>query len=172
MSKDEVLLKHARNSINKELGLEAISISDSDSLKDQSQGVFVTIYNQQDHLRGCIGHIAPAFSSIGEEIESVAIASAFQDPRFNPVQAKEFNDLRLEISLLEPETPIQSIEELDPKKFGIIITSGKRRGVLLPDIDGVDSVEEQIRITLQKAGVSPSEDYSIEKFLVKKLKES
>jgi len=174
VSRDEILLITARSTLERKLNGVKPSRNNEDSniLQQSSQGVFVTLYLPEKRLRGCIGHLSAVFDTIGEEIESCALASGFQDPRFPSLTASELEKVSIEISLLEPDTPVENISELDPKKFGIIIESGTKKGVLLPDIDGVDTVSEQISITLQKAGIAPNESYEIKKFEVTKISES
>ncbi len=130
-------------------------------------GVFVTI-KKNDELRGCIGTFLPARKNIGEEIISNAISAATQDHRFSLIVQNELSELNYEVSILsEPEqikiteNPTKFSEEkfrqvgLNPKKYGVIVkTNGGKSGLLLPDLDGVDSVEKQISIACQKAGIN------------------
>lgn len=132
-----------------------------------SQGVFVTLHTRADRaLRGCIGHMRAVHHRLADEIEDCAIAAAFSDPRFPPVRRDELDGLEIELSLLEPEEPVPSRSDLDPRVWGITARSGFRRGVLLPDLDGVDTVEQQLAITLRKAGIRPDEDYELTRFRV------
>jgi len=135
---------------------------------ERKAGVFVTIY-RKDQLRGCIGTYAPTQESIAKEIVGNAIAASFRDPRFSPVSKKELDDLAFEVSVLEEPKQIKDVKELDEKKYGVIVkTSDGRSGLLLPDIPGVKTPEEQIQIASQKGGILPDEDMQILKFAVAK----
>src|SRR4030043_1188952 len=116
----------------------------------QRAGVFVSI-KKQGELRGCIGTFMPTRANVAEEIVANAISSATQDPRFLPVGVSELDDLEYSVDVLTGPEPVRSVDQLDPKKYGVIVECGFRRGLLLPDLEGVDSVEEQIRICRAKA---------------------
>ena len=117
-------------------------------------------------LRGCIGTISPVESCIADEIIRNAISSGTQDPRFPPVEEDELNSLVYSVDVLSEPEPISSMDQLDIKRYGVIVTNGKRRGLLLPNLDGVDTPKQQIDIALQKAGISIHETYSMERFEV------
>lgn len=121
------------------------------------KGVFVTIYtksNPEKKLRGCIGTFLPAKENIAQEIIDNAISAAIYDYRFNPIAENELGGLKYEVSLLNPPERIDSVENLDPKKYGVIVKSpDEKTGLLLPDIEGVDSPKHQILIACQKAGI-------------------
>ncbi len=124
------------------------------------KGVFVTIYRKSDfnpskkELRGCIGTFLPTKENIAQEIVDNAISAATRDWRFNPITQDELNNLQYEVSLLNPPEQIDSVEKLDPKKYGVIVKSQDgRTGLLLPDIEGVDTPQHQILIACQKAGI-------------------
>ncbi|HZK70271.1 MAG TPA: AmmeMemoRadiSam system protein A [Clostridia bacterium] len=132
-------------------------------------GVFVSI-KKNGQLRGCIGTISPTKKNLAEEIINNAISAGTQDPRFRAVRESELSDLVYSIDVLGAPEKIASIDELDVKRYGVIVTSGFRRGLLLPDLDGVDTPEEQIDIALQKAGIESHENYSMERFEVIRYK--
>jgi len=132
-------------------------------------GVFVSI-KKHGELRGCIGTIAPTKNSIAEEIIANAVSSGTKDPRFHPVAESELPDLEYSVDVLAPPEPISSFDELDVKKYGVIVTNGFRRGLLLPNLDGVDTVAEQVDIALRKAGINPREKYQMERFEVTRHK--
>jgi AmmeMemoRadiSam system protein A len=138
---------------------------------DQSQGVFVTIQTHEGELRGCIGHIGAMCRSLTEEVQQCARAAAFEDPRFPPLNASELDSVRIEISLLSPLEPVASTQDLDCKKYGVVVSSGFRRGLLLPDLEGVNSVASQLDIARQKARISPKESIEIHRFTIKKVQE-
>ena len=131
-------------------------------------GCFVTLHDAHGELRGCIGTIEPRYFDLGDEIVSNAISAGTKDPRFPAVTAPELAELTIEVSVLQPPQPVQSLEELDPRRYGVVVRNGARRGVLLPDIEGVDTVAYQLAITRRKARIGPDEPIEIEKFVVDK----
>ena len=132
-------------------------------------GVFVSI-KKKGNLRGCIGTIAPTRENIAEEIISNAISSGTKDPRFQQVTEDELGELEYSVDVLgEPEN-ITSLKELDVEKYGVIVTLGFRRGLLLPALQGVNTPEEQVSIALQKAGIQEYENYKMERFEVVRYK--
>ncbi len=135
----------------------------------EKAGVFVTLHKHGD-LRGCIGTFDPATANVAAEIVRNAVSSATDDPRFEPVSPDELKDLDYSVDVLTPPEPVESKEQLDPKKYGIIVQSGWRRGLLLPDLDGVDTVEQQISISKQKASIAPNEPVKLYRFEVKRYK--
>lgn len=126
-------------------------------LLDRKSGVFVTI-KKQGQLRGCIGTYLATRENIAEEIIRNAIAAATEDHRFGPIQEKELSSLSYTVYLLKEPELVKDMAELNPKKYGIIIKSGLKSGLLLPDLEGVDTVEKQIAIACQKAGINPSQE--------------
>jgi hypothetical protein len=132
-------------------------------------GVFVSIHRLGE-LRGCIGTIEPQRANVAEEIILNAISSATRDPRFLPITPDELKDLEYSIDVLTKPEPIKSKDQLDPKRYGVIVEAGWRKGVLLPDLEGVDSVEEQIDICRQKAGIMPNEPVKLYRFEVRRYK--
>lgn len=135
-----------------------------DEMKRVKRGVFVS-FKKRGELRGCIGTIYPTTENVAEEIIRNAVEAGQRDPRFQPIAEREIGELEVSVDeLLEPE--LASRDELDPKEYGVIVTSGMRRGLLLPDLEGVDTVEYQLSVALQKAGIYRGEDYSIERFKV------
>lgn len=121
-------------------------------------------------LRGCIGTTAPTQSNLAEEIIKNAIQAAMQDPRFPPVQPGELSELSYSVDVLEKPEKISDESALDPKKFGVIVESGFRKGLLLPDIEGVDTVEDQVNIAKRKAGIFSSEPVLLYRFKVTRYK--
>ena len=128
-------------------------------------GVFVSL-KEHGNLRGCIGTISPTCPTIAEEIIQNAISACSSDPRFDPVTVDELDSLDVSVDVLSDAEPITSKAELDVKRYGVIVTKGFRRGLLLPNLEGVDTVDEQIAITLRKAGISSVSDYQMERFEV------
>lgn len=128
-------------------------------------GVFVSI-KKAGRLRGCIGTISPVRKNIAEEIINNAISSGTQDPRFEPVEEDELDSLVYSVDVLMEPEPISSIDELDVIRYGVIVRSGMRSGLLLPNLEGVDTPEEQVSIALQKAGIRRGDKYGMERFEV------
>ena len=129
-------------------------------------GVFVSLH-KEGRLRGCIGTIAPTQPCVAEEIIANAISAASRDPRFSPVRKDELGALEISVDVLAPAEKIRSTEELDVRRYGVIVTKGRKRGLLLPNLDGVDTVEQQVAIALQKSGLSAREkNYELERFEV------
>lgn len=128
-------------------------------------GLFCSI-KKHGQLRGCIGTIEPVRANIAEEIIYNAIAAAMQDPRFSPVQVDELSSLVYSVDVLAAPEPIDSVDQLDTERYGVIVSSGQRRGLLLPNLDGVDTVEDQVRIARQKAGILANEPVTLQRFEV------
>lgn len=165
------LVKLALQTINEKLDGRDIKLSEfikttdmpSDYLVNEA-GVFVSL-KKFGELRGCIGTIAPTTDSVCSEVIQNAVDAAFNDPRFYPLRKIEFKDIDCSVDVLSPTEPITDISELDVKNYGVIVTQGRKRGLLLPDLEGVDTVEEQINIAKQKAGIK-DDNFSIERFKV------
>lgn len=128
-------------------------------------GVFVSLH-MEGRLRGCIGTISPVYESVAAEIIHNAISAATRDPRFHEVTGRELDRLEYSVDVLGPTEPVQSADELDVKRYGVVVSNGGRRGLLLPNLDGVDTVDQQIAIATQKAGIAPYEDVTLERFEV------
>ena len=129
-------------------------------------GVFVSLHKDGD-LRGCIGTIQATRRNIAEEIVENGISASTRDPRFSPVRPEELDALEISVDVLGTPERIRSRDELDVKRYGVIVTKGFRRGLLLPNLDGVDTVDEQVSIALRKAGLSEREkDFEMERFEV------
>lgn len=128
-------------------------------------GAFVSL-KKNDQLRGCIGTIGPVTDCVAEEILRNAVSAGTEDPRFSPVTEAELPELVYSVDVLAEPEPIESIEELDVKRYGVIVTSGYKRGLLLPNLEGVNTPEEQVSISMSKAGIRKGESYSLERFEV------
>ncbi len=137
----------------------------STEMVERSAGVFVSL-KKDGQLRGCIGTIEGVTSSIAEEIIRNAVSAGLGDPRFYQVSLKELPMLDISVDVLGISFPVHDKRILDARRYGVIVSLGARRGLLLPNLEGVDSPDEQIDIALQKAGISPDEDYEIEAFEV------
>jgi AmmeMemoRadiSam system protein A len=132
-------------------------------------GVFVSIHKGGE-LRGCIGTIEPQRNNVAEEIITNAISSASRDPRFYPVTPDELGDLEYSVDVLTKPRPVKSRKQLDARRYGVIVEAGSRRGLLLPDLQGVDSADYQIDICRQKAGIMPGEPVKLYRFEVERYK--
>ena len=128
-------------------------------------GAFVSIH-ENGRLRGCIGTILSTTDCVGTEIIQNAISASTKDPRFNPITEDELDDLEINVDVLSEPEPIDSKDQLDVKRYGVIVSKGWKRGLLLPDLDGVDTVDEQIAIAKNKAGIWDDEDVKLERFEV------
>lgn len=138
----------------------------ADVLRTDRAGVFVSLH-KSGALRGCIGTISPVCENVAEEIVRNAVSAGAHDPRFYPVRKEELPYLVYSVDVLGEAEPVGDIGELDVRRYGIIVTKGRKRGLLLPDLDGVDTVEEQLRIARQKAGIREDDtDVEMERFEV------
>ena len=142
--------------------------SDNPDAMKEKAGVFVSIH-KDGQLRGCIGTFLPTKNNIAEEIISNAIEASTRDPRFPPVAKDELPKLEISVDVLSLPVPIKDMNELDTKKWGIIVSSAGRRGLLLPDLEGVDTPEQQIAICRRKAWIGDDEPITIEKFEVRRF---
>lgn len=134
--------------------------------------VFVTIRTRDGDLRGCIGTLRARCPDVIEETWRLAREAAFRDSRFPPVTFAEMPDLRFEVSVLHPLEPVSDLALLDPHRFGVVVsTEDGRRGALLPDVEGIDSVDRQLAIARGKGGIGASESIRIHRFTVEKFSE-
>ena len=134
-------------------------------------GVFVTLRDRRGNLRGCVGSVHPTLDSVIAETARSAVLAATQDPRFGPVSKEELETLTIEVSVLGKEERVASTADLCPRRFGVIVRSGPKRGILLPDIDGIDDTETQLAIAKDKAKIGPEEPVEISRFQVHKFRE-
>lgn len=134
-------------------------------MTENKAGVFVTL-KMDGQLRGCIGTIQGRTESIADEIIQNAISAGLEDPRFNPVSKKELNKIQYSVDVLKDAEPIEDMGELDTKRYGVIVKKGRKSGLLLPNLEGVNRPQDQVSIALKKAGINPDEDYRMERFEV------
>ena len=132
-------------------------------------GVFVSIH-KLGALRGCIGTFEPQQVNVAEEIITNAVSSATRDPRFPPIAPEELKDLDYSVDVLTLPEPVDDASQLDPRKYGVIVEAGMRRGLLLPDLEGVDTVDYQIDICRQKGGIASDEPVQLYRFEVNRFK--
>ncbi|NLK28687.1 MAG: AmmeMemoRadiSam system protein A [Clostridiales bacterium] len=136
-----------------------------EEMTSKRAGVFVSL-KKHGSLRGCIGTIAPVTSNIANEIIRNAVSAAVEDPRFPPVTKDELEELVYSVDVLGEPEPIESMDELDVVRYGVIVTSGRKRGLLLPNLEGVDTVQKQVEIARKKAGIYDNEKFTLERFEV------
>ncbi len=137
-----------------------------EEMKNNRAGAFVSLH-KDGKLRGCIGTILPIQDNLAEEIIGNAISASTRDNRFFPVRPDEIPYLEISVDVLSEPEPIASEAELDTKRYGVIVTKGRKRGLLLPNLEGIDRIEDQVRIAKQKAGIDPEDtDVSLERFEV------
>ncbi len=132
-------------------------------------GAFVSL-NKGDTLRGCMGTITPTRRTLAEEITHNAVQAATRDPRFPPVTEDELDDIVFSVDVLSPPEPCTQ-RGLEPGVYGVIVEHGRKKGLLLPALPGVDTAEQQIRIALQKADIDPQEPYTLHRFTVQRYTE-
>lgn len=128
-------------------------------------GVFVSL-KKDGQLRGCIGTTLPQYGSIAEETVNNAISAGHRDPRFLPLDPGEIDDLDISVDVLYPPEPVHGLEELDPLRYGVIVKSGRKQGLLLPNLEGIDTAQEQVDIARQKAGIEAGAPVELERFEV------
>ena len=136
-----------------------------EEMRKTRAGAFVSIHKKGD-LRGCIGTILPTRKNLAEEIISNAISASTSDPRFPAITPDELKDLEINVDVLSEPEEISSPEQLDVKRYGVIVSCGFRRGLLLPDLEGVDTVARQIAIARAKGGILPTEKITLHRFEV------
>ena len=167
MIEEHPLVQLARRTIEKFVrdGETVSPPSDLTPEMEQRAGVFVSLHKSGE-LRGCIGTIEPVQPNVAQEIIHNAISAATRDPRFPPVRLDELDDLEISTDVLSESEAITSLDELDPRRYGVIVEKGYRRGLLLPNLEGVDTAEKQIDIALSKAWINKDEEYEIQRFEV------
>lgn len=143
-------------------------IIDKELLNDK-KGVFVSL-KINGELRGCIGTIEPTTQSVAEEIIRNSLSAALNDPRFQPLRKYELMDVDISVDLLYPAEKT-TFENLDPKNYGVIVSSGYKKGLLLPNLEGVDTAKQQVEIAMNKGGITNLESYELERFKVERFKE-
>lgn len=166
--KEDPYIKLAKESLEYYLKNKKVMKKPDDLPKEmlkKQAGVFVSL-KKEGNLRGCIGTTQPTTNSIADEIIQNSVSAGRRDPRFPPVEENELNQLSISVDVLLSPEPISNFDELDPEKYGVIVRKNQRSGLLLPNLEGIDSAEEQVNIALRKAGILPNEDYSLERFEV------
>ncbi|MDR3264428.1 MAG: AmmeMemoRadiSam system protein A [Synergistaceae bacterium] len=142
-----------------------------EGLWNVERACFVSIKTLRGDLRGCIGTILPAHPTLDREIISNAVAASTRDPRFRPMSAPELDAVTFSVDVLSLPERVADRSALNPAVWGVIVSKGGLRGVLLPDLEGVDTVEQQLGIAAQKAGIRDLNGIAIERFRVDRYKE-
>lgn len=137
-------------------------------IKSQA-GVFVS-FKKRGELRGCIGTFGPTQPTAAAEIIRNAVSAGTEDPRFRPIEQEEIPGLEISVDILSSPERIAGPDKLNPKVYGVIVRKGQRSGLLLPDLEGVDTIEEQVGIARQKAGIRPEEVVELYRFSVTRYK--
>jgi len=170
VKESHVLVQLARRTIETYVR-EGRVFSPPDELSPEMEpraGTFVSLHDRRGMLRGCIGTILPTQPNVAQEIIHNAISAATRDPRFPPVTPGELDGLDVKVDVLTTPESISGLEELDPRRYGVIVEAAHdwRRGLLLPDLEGVDTVEQQVSISRRKAGIGPDEPIKLSRFEV------
>lgn len=151
---------------------EALLLCADSAIWTPRRACFVSIKTTKGHLRGCIGTILlPSRSTLAEELLANAVAAASRDPRFPPLTEEELPHIRVSVDILSLPELVRSESELDPKRYGVIVEKGNSRGVLLPNLEGVESTSEQLAIACAKAGIRTLEGTTLYRFIVERYLE-
>ncbi|PKM57195.1 MAG: hypothetical protein CVU98_07375 [Firmicutes bacterium HGW-Firmicutes-3] len=148
----------------------AMVLVEEDTLKElmnQKAGAFVSIH-KEGNLRGCIGTIEAVCKDLLDEIIHNAISACSSDPRFNPIEEKELTTLEIKVDRLYPSEKIESMDDLDVKKYGVIVEEGYKRGLLLPNLEGIDTTLQQVEIAKKKAGIIKDSSFTLYRFEVER----
>ena len=164
-------IKLAEKSIENYLNGKSLKVKTGKLPKEMTEkkaGVFVSLHKKDSSdLRGCIGTFLPTKTNLAQEIISNARSAAFSDPRFAPLEKDELNNLEIKVDVLNQPELLKSKDDLNPKKFGVIVKNDSgQTGLLLPNLEGINTTDEQLSIACQKAGFSPEENYQIYRFTV------
>ncbi len=147
--------------------LRVDELGENTLMTQKSAGVFVSL-KKHGELRGCIGTIYPQKTLLVEEIIQNAISAGCYDPRFSPLTKEEMTDLVYSVDILSEPEEVEDKSKLDPSMYGVIVAKDHKKGLLLPNLEGIDSVEEQLNVALRKAGIHPWESYQIFRFKVER----
>ncbi len=173
MSVKDVAIKLAKDSLRTYLKENKVLsvLPDMPDYFLKRAGSFVSLKKGDGTLRGCIGTIEPVYNNLAEEIINNAISAGIKDPRFPKVNLAELDELYFSVDVLHPKEEVESAEELDPKNYGIVVEKGPQKGVLLPDLEGIDTADKQLEVAMTKAGIDKADDIKIYKFKVDRYNE-
>ena len=164
LSMESYIKTGRRISVPDDIPKELMDSLPEEIFRDQA-GAFVSIH-KNGQLRGCIGTIGPTAESVAHEIVNNAISASTRDPRFDAITEDELKWLEINVDVLGQPEDIDSKDELDVKRYGVIVTCGYRRGLLLPDLEGVDDVDTQVAIAMRKGGIDETDNYKLQRFEV------
>lgn len=166
----KILTRLARRSVEFVFSNETkMPVVATEGILDERHGVFVTIRDRHNKLRGCVGTVASRFENVAEETWQMARAAAFRDGRFEQIGEHELEHLQFEVSIILPPEKISTMAELNPRRHGVIVeTDDGRRGVLLPDLKDIDTPGQQVALARLKGGIGESEPVTLHRFAVKK----
>jgi len=174
MKKDKFITDLARRAVEKYIvsGQEAdFEEEELPEILKKEAGVFVTL-KKNNQLRGCMGTFRPVQKNAAYEIISNAMTAAENDPRFPEVQKEELNEILISVDILSEPEEVRDISELDPKKYGILVKGGHQTGLLLPDLDGIETAEKQLNVAKRKAGLREDTEVEIYRFTVSRFEEN
>jgi AmmeMemoRadiSam system protein A len=169
---ESFIVRVARETLENYVLGKATPIYADNEIPEHFKGKAATFVSlkKHGHLRGCIGSVFPQKDSIVAEVQQNAISAGIHDPRFYPMEPDELEELTYSVDVLTAPEPVTSVAELDPKRYGVIVRSGQRSGLLLPDLDGIEDVEHQVSIAREKGGIGPAEKVTLERFEVIRYK--
>jgi AmmeMemoRadiSam system protein A len=165
--KPHELVGLARRAITAYLSGKPFLREEVPAYQEEPAGAFVSL-KKEGRLRGCIGTIYPVQPTLAREVADNAVSAATRDPRFPPLTLEELDDIAISVDVLGKPEPAAGLEDLDPSRYGVIVKCGGRKGLLLPDLPGVTTAEEQVRIARQKAGIGEGETVDLERFEVRR----
>ncbi len=163
--KPHPLVGLARKAIASHLSGDTLPQPDTFEDPGAPAGAFVSL-KKAGQLRGCIGTIQPVRPALAQEVVDNAVSAATRDPRFQPLTLEELDDITISVDVLGTPEPVSGLEELDPSRYGVIVKCDWRKGVLLPDLPGITTPEEQVRIARMKAGIGTEETVELLRFVV------
>jgi AmmeMemoRadiSam system protein A len=163
--KPHPLVSLARKAITSHLSGDPLPQAEALEEQGEPAGAFVSL-KMAGKLRGCIGTIQPVRAALAQEVADNAVSAATRDPRFQPLTLEELEDVTISVDVLGKPEPVPGLEELDPSRYGVIVKCGWRKGVLLPDLPGITTAEEQVRVARMKAGIGTEEIVELQRFEV------
>ncbi|UMZ75432.1 AmmeMemoRadiSam system protein A [Natranaerofaba carboxydovora] len=169
----EIAIKLARDSLKTYLKENKILSLLPDMPEDflKRAGCFVSLKKEDGSLRGCIGTIEPVYDTLAEEIIRNSISAGTKDPRFPKVEIIELDSLVFAVDVLHPKEEITDFDYLDPYKYGVVVEKGRQKGVLLPDLEGIDTAQKQVEIAMTKASINDINGTKIYRFKVERYNE-
>lgn len=169
--KENIYIEIARRALESKVKGEKFSLPRDLPSELKLPGAAFVSLKKRGKLRGCIGTIMPTKKTLAEEIAANAVSAGLHDPRFPPVSARELQELTYSVDVLSEPEKVEDLLMLDPQRYGVIVRKGSRSGLLLPALEGIKTVEQQLEIAREKAGILPHEEVEIYRFEVKRYKE-